>query len=196
MRERWTGEQPNPPIREKLPGTTKKQREWIVRAWQRVYGIDGKVCGFPVIRNERFYLHGKVAKVQVHHIVPRGWASFVLGWTEQQINSPLNLIPLCEKHHIARGVRGLDYLNEVVPAIHPDMEIARRGYTGKEHPTSYDFAFENRAKMMERREPYWNTDWDNALRDKAEETYYRYLQWQLENFGQYRDRWPERKRRT
>ena len=180
---------------EKIIGTTRKQREWVRRAWQRVYGFDENtnVCGFPVIKDGKFYIHGKAEKIQIHHLVPRGWASLVLGWDEKQINSPLNLYPLCEKHHLAKGLKDLDYFNDVVPAIHPDMEVARRGYTGKEHPTSYDFAFQNREEMMARFEKYWNDDWTQALLKKAEEVYYRYLNWQLENWGEYRDIFPERK---
>ena len=180
---------------EKILGTTPRQREWVKRAYRAVFNApEGRqVCAFPVIRDEGFYPHGFVDKIQVHHIMPKGFASYVLGWNDHQINSPFNLIPICETHHLARGLVELDYLNNVVPALHPDMEIARRGYTGKEHPTSYDFAFQDRIEMMKRGEPYWNTDWDRALLQKAEETYYRYLQWQLEKYGKYIDSFPYRK---
>lgn len=180
---------------EKIAGTTKKQREWVKRAWQEVYGLDEgmAICGFPIIKDGRFILHGKVEKTQIHHIVPRGWASAVLGWDERQVNSPLNLYPLCETHHLARGLRELDYYNNVVPAIHPDMEMARKGYMGKNHPTSYDFAFQNREEMMARFEEYWNDDWTQGLLKKAEEVYYRYLQLQLELRGEYYDKFPYRK---
>ena len=183
--------------REKIPPLTKRQREWVKRAWDTVYHApDGKhICGFPVLKHEKFYLHGPVPKVEIHHLVARGWASQVLGWSERQINSPLNLVPLCPYHHNGRGIPLEDLQDDgrVIFTIHPDMEVARRTYTGKEHPTTYDYAFEQREEMMRRFEKYWNDDWTQALLRKAEETYHAYLNWQLEKFGKYVDVWPERR---
>jgi len=177
---------------DKEKGTTPLQRRWVKRAWSSVYGIEGAVCGFPVEKNEGLYLHGKVDKIEVHHIVNRGYASFVLGWDIDKINSPFNLYPLCITHHRAKGLRELDYKNELVSAVHPDMEVARRGYTGREHPTSFDFAFEDRRETMRRYEEYHNPDWDRAMIGKAEEVYYRYLQLQMDLRGEYFDKFPPR----
>ena len=181
--------------KEKQWGTTVRQRDWIKRAWNSVFNApEGRqVCGFPVIKDGRFYLHGFVEQVQIHHIMPRGYASSRLGWSERTINTPQNLIPLCKNHHIGYKVQELNHLDNVVTTIHPDMEIARRGYTGKKHPTSYDLVFTNREKIMQRGDIYHNPDWDEALLIKAEEVYYRYLNWQLGQYGQYTDPFPVRK---
>ena len=180
---------------EKLKGTTPLQREWVKRAWDTVFDVpEGyHVCGFPIIKDEGFYLHGFVKKIQVHHLVNRGYASHVLGLSQREINNPLNLIPLCDIHHRGNGLKELDYRNEVVPAVHPDLEVARQGYTGSKHPSSYDFAFRNRQEMMKRGEEYHNPDFDQALLAKIEEVYYRYLQIQMELRGEYFDPFPYRK---
>jgi len=179
---------------QKEKGTTRRQRDWVKRAWDTVFHAPkGKhVCGFPVVKDEGFYLHGFVDNVQIHHLMPRGYASHVLGWDEREINSPFNLYPLCLKHHAGHGLTELDYKNEVVSAVHPDMEVARQGYTGKKHPNSYDFAFGDRTELMKRGEEYWNGDFDQSLLVKAEEVYYRYLQSQLELKGEYFDPFPTR----
>ena len=180
---------------EKLPPATKKQREWIVRAWDRVFKAPAgqHVCGFPVIRNEKFYLHGFVDEVQVYHLIPRGFASFNLGWHGNQVNSPFNLVPMCRQHGLARKISGnIDPNKDVVPALYPDIEQARITYDGNSHPNSYDAVMAMRADKMRRHEPYWNTDFDQALARKAKEVYYRYLQWQLEENGKYFDSFPWR----
>ncbi len=182
---------------EKLPPATRRQIEWVIRAWDRVFGAPPgwHICGFPVIKNERFYLHGLVpeSEIQVCHIMPRGFASFVLGWDEREVNSPFNLVPMCRQHGLGRGLPDLDYENMVVAALYPDMEAARRDYAGRRAPNPYRRALAARAEMIRRGEPYWNTDWDEALVRKAEEVYYRYLQWQLKKVGKYFDSFPYRK---
>ena len=183
---------------EKARGLTKKQRDWVIRAWDRVFEetrpAEGlHICAFPVERDERVVLHGWEERVQVHHIVPKGYAKNVLGWDDAKINSPTNLIPLCEEHHIGRGWDGsLDWRNDLVPVVHPDMEWARRKYQGKEKkPTSYDFVFEGRSERMANGETYWNTDFDWPLAEKAREVVQRYRNILLENGEE--DPWPERK---
>lgn len=172
-----------------IKGFTKKQRDWIIRMWDTVFNAPPgyHVCGFPIIKGEKFYLHGFVKEIHLHHCMPKNYAWRVLGWDEKKINSPENAIPLCPKHHLAKGLVELDYYNEPVPAIHIDMEIARRHYQGNNHPTSYDQAFEWRRELMRRGEIYWNPDWDMALTAKIKEVYHRYLNWQLEHHGEYID---------
>ena len=50
---------------------------------------DGK-CQFPGCNNE---------KHNIHHIVPRNYAHYILGWSISNINDITNGILLCRKHH-------------------------------------------------------------------------------------------------
>ena len=176
----------------KIEGFTKKQRLWIIHMWDTVFNAPPgyHVCAFPVVKDGKFYLHGFVKEVHIHHIMPKGYAWNVLGWDKDKINSVFNAIPLCPLHHNGKGAR------DMTNVIHPDMEHARRTYQGKEHPPTYDDAFAEREKLMAAGQTYWNESYDQALAGKAKEVYHSYLNWQLEKWKEIRDPWPERKRRT
>ena len=120
----------------KIEGVTKKQREYIHRMWNRVYGLndDENLCAFPIEKNGGLYMHGKVEKWHCHHILPKTWAAYVLGWDSKRINSPFNLVPICPHHHTTdrnnRYIVSDDFWNEWVEVLHPDMAAAFKEYDG------------------------------------------------------------------
>ncbi len=180
--------------------TTKAQREYIKRMYTAVYGVSD-LCVFPVGKvdrfgDERLYMHGQADEIHVHHIVSKRYAREFLGWGIEDINSPFNLVPICKHHHITdkfnRGV-SQDVWGELIEVLHPDMALAFREYDGT--PESFRRVFERRDELTKAGIPYWNDFYTKALLEKAEYTYYKYLEWQLEHYGKYIDVFPERRKR-
>ena len=129
---------------EKIHGFTKRQREWFLRR-------DGHRCMFCVCVEGKWVRCNKTTGLQIHHILPRGFAS--MHCHDFAINGRTNGITLCELHHIGHGADCDTYV------IHPDNIVAF-----KEYATDHS----SFSRMMERREaknrlgvPYWNTlfDW-------------------------------------
>lgn len=176
----------------------KKQRAFMVRMYQRVYGLDEgvKVCAFPMEKDDgfggtRLFMHGVVEKVQIHHIVSKRYAREYLGWDLHDINSPYNLIPICPHHHItdkANRYQDFDMWNELVEVLHPDMATAFREYDGT--PESFKKVFARRNELTEQGVPYWNDFYTRLLLEKAEYVYNQYLRIQLEAHGEYTDIFP------
>lgn len=76
--------------------------------------------------------------------------------------------------HIGKGYHGsLDWRNDVVPVIHTDMAWAFQHYRDSEGE-AIDRVFEGRVKRTDRKEKYWNTDWDEQLAEIAERIAGRY----------------------
>ncbi len=131
----------------------RKQRQWILDR-------DDRQCQMPQYDEERGWHNcGSTDRLEVHHITPSRWGK-AQGMTEEELDSPRNLITLCFHHH-----------QEV---IHPDMKRARDDYgrqkrRGIKKPDSFERAFKKRDEAVRRRDHYWNDLADDALREVAEE---------------------------
>lgn len=137
-----------------------------------VYSPRGTLfCHFPVYTEARgFHFCGSTKGVQIHHIQPKGFLARVFGWGLERIDTPKNLVAICQYHHVGRGYKGsLDHHNEVVFVIHTDMAWAYQQY-GKQGRKSFDLVFTGRDKRTENNPPqiYWNPQWDEALTNIAE----------------------------
>lgn len=178
---------------------TEKQKAYIINMWDEVYHPRGDyhVCGFPFQKTgqETLSMH-PTDKVHVHHIIPKGYAFFVLGWDSERINSPDNLIPICEYHHITNKYNREVSIDpeEFTEVIHPDMAYAFRNYNGTND--SFNYVFQQRDILLMKGLPYHNTWYDRALYEKAVATYDKYLQMQMEQYGKYVDTFPYLKRET
>ena len=114
---------------------SRKQRKWILDR-------DDHQCQMPQY-NERDGWHncGSTDRLQVHHILPQRWGK-AHGKTEEELDSPRNLITLCNYHH-----------QEV---IHPDVKRAKKDYAkqkkrGVKKPNSFLKIFEERKKKIKQR---------------------------------------------
>ena len=149
-----------------MAGYTQKQREWF----HRVYNDE---CHFPLY-SERlgWYLCRSGHDLQVHHVFPQGM------WKVERHTDPnlaSNGILLCARHHVGREYYGtLDWYNEVVEVVHPDITWALRQYgtLGKE---AFNRVFQGRHDLEAHLQTYWNTDWDRALEMVVEETVPKYI---------------------
>lgn len=156
-------------------GLTKKQRDWARRVYDR--DGDGLAECFWLLYSEKrgwYFCESRSCKknIQIHHIIPQGFSKRVL---ESDPDRPRNLIAIGAHHHIGLGYGGaLDWRNELVPVIHPDMEYARRNYRsmGKR---SYEMVFAGRRTQTSKYDTYWNTDFDSMLQQIAEEWVGKYL---------------------
>ena len=122
---------------------TKRQRSAIIDR-------DGHCCQFPTYSEGLGW--GKCqangdTKLHVHHILSVRWLSY-LGYTRKEINNPLNLITLCEGHHLG--------------TIHPDATDARDMYRAGITTAYVDMA-KIRNEMVKDGVIYWNTDYDEAM---------------------------------
>lgn len=138
-----------------------------------------------------WYICGNNERLQIHHVVPQGY------WVYQRHTNPnlaSNGIALCILHHIGTGYKdSLDWHEEVVPIIHPDIEWARRRYDGT--AKYYQQVFDGRDEVTQKGQTYWNTDWDSALEMIVDETVGRYMYEHPEDkFPQvnYRNSYPNR----
>ncbi len=125
---------------EEVIGFTQNQRQWFLER-------DGHRCQFRWFNGLKWVQCGYTDGLEIHHILPRGWAKMHMP-KNFQLNGSMNGITLCgHKHHC--GAEG----------VHPDTFRAR-----KEHREGDKEAFK---KMMEARrklnlagQPYWVTKWD------------------------------------
>ena len=94
-------------------------------------------------------------KLQVHHILPRGYAQRV-GFDPDY---PENLITVCTTLHTGHPTR----------SIHPDTFQAKETYRGQTKPrkSSFQEMKERREQLIAERQTYWNTEWDRPLSAQA-----------------------------
>lgn len=121
-----------------LSAFTKKQRDSIV------FDRDEGKCQHPdKHHNCRGGLH-------CHHIIPQRYAEKI---GIEDADYAENGLTICEESH--NGPDG----------VHPDMHKARRTYdgTGK----SYERAFEERDRKLERGEIYWDDTYDRQFHAQA-----------------------------
>lgn len=141
----------------KVKSFTTAQRNYILRR-------DGNRCQFRYYQNGKWVRCSATRGLQVHHIIPRGWASKHLpkGFLEEEVNGRSNLITLCSKHHICLK-------NGTEDCVHPDTEIARKKY-GSGNKDAYREMVKDREDLNNRGKPYWNTVFDwmfRRLTDRA-----------------------------
>lgn len=121
-----------------LMAFTKSQREAIIQR------DEGK-CQFPE-KHDCDPEH-----LQVHHLVPQRYCN------EVGIENPdfsLNGLSVCKNAHIGE-------LRPGVPGLHPDVIETKKKY--KQDKNAFKEMFDERAKKLQKREPYWNTTWDRIL---------------------------------
>lgn len=123
---------------EEVVGFTKKQREWFKER--------DKQCQMFFYRNGRWEQCPNKSNLQVHHIIPRYWASKHLPSTFP-INGSQQGICLCTSCHV--GING----------VHPDTYKAREEYR-KGDKLAYVKMKDHRKTLTFKGIPYWNTQWD------------------------------------
>ena len=136
---------------EEVVGFTANQRQWFLER-------DGNRCMFHYfdLKTLRWKRCDQTTDLQVHHIIPRGWAKHHMP-PNFQLNGSMNGITLCKCHHV-----GSD-------SVHPDTYQANVSYR-KGNKKAYEVMMTNRKKMNQQGIPYWNTRWDwmfNRLVRKA-----------------------------
>lgn len=109
---------------------------------------DGFRCQHPDIT----IAHG--GKLEVDHIMPQRWAYTKLQMTEEQVDSPLNLITECQLHH-----RGHP------KSRHPDAHVAWSEFQSNRE--SFHEMEKARDKKINGGEIYWNDLFDNDLIARA-----------------------------
>ncbi len=119
-----------------LMAISKTQREWVLRR-------DNKKCqvrGFHGITCDPKH-------PEADHIIPQRWGKEVYGMTEEEFDTPLNLLTLCRNHH-----RGHP------KSKHPDAREAWWNY--RENKNGFDTIFVDREKQCDASSPYWDTSFD------------------------------------
>ena len=136
-------------------GLTKKQVDWMRRVYQGF-------CHFPIYTEARGYVYcGSGFRIQVHHIISQGFAKYVLRLDPDTMG---NLVLLCSYHHIGRGYDGtLDFHENYVPVVHPDIAWAFRMYP-KMGRRAFAQVFDERRERMAQGLIYHNPDFDEAFR--------------------------------
>lgn len=125
----------------------KIQREAIKeRDGQRCQG-----CGITKICN-RSEPECNPEKLQVHHILPQGYAKKF----DIDPDYPENLITVCTTLHTGHPTQ----------SIHPDTFQAKMTYQGQ-HKDAFKEMKEKREEMLAQRQVYWNTAYDRPLQALA-----------------------------
>lgn len=124
---------------EEVVGFSPKQREWFLER-------DGHRCQHRHFNGFKWVQCQVTSGLQVHHIIPRGWARNHLPKTFP-VNGANNGITLCEFHHVGKG------------SVHHDTFLARQAYQ-EGNKNAYNEMSARRKELNEKGEPYWNTRWD------------------------------------
>lgn len=93
--------------------------------------------------------------LEVDHVVPKRFAEEVLGFTEEQYNSPINLLTKCFNHH-----RGHP------KSKHPDIHIAQYQHREGDRE-AISRVFEKRDALIDQGLKYWNDSHDYEDAAKA-----------------------------
>ena len=165
--------------RSEKTGFTKRQKDWIKRAYIEYFGE--LFCVFPVWEKDKFTLC-RTPKIEIHHVIPQGFAKRVLSEIPDR---PSNAVPICPMHH-RKGDRSKPLTREDQDVIHLDNLWADRNYKGKNKPTSYDLVFQQRRKLTLLGVEYWVNSWDSYLLEVAELVSHEYSTLNPQ------DKWPSR----
>ena len=132
-----------------------RQKEWLRHVWNNK-------CAASSLGMK----HKCGNDIQWHHVIPQGWAYEHLGMTEDQIDEPYNMIPLCGDSHVsARGT---------LDSIHNDqLDVAKDFRAGNRF--AYGQLQERRITMAQSGVPYWNQRWDSNMAGLVRAKIDRYL---------------------
>lgn len=122
-----------------IVGFTQNQRKWFLDR-------DEHRCQFHSFNGIKWVRCKHTNNLQVHHIVPRGWAGMHLPHNFQ-LNGSMNGITLCEEHHVGKF------------SVHPDTFVARVKYNSGNKNAYREMMDERKAKNL-KGTPYWDTRWD------------------------------------
>ena len=118
-----------------------RQRRWV-------RDRDDNQCQFPVVVSDESYRPcGSRNQLQVHHAIVPQRLALDLGLEPADWDVKNNGITLCKPHHV--GV------------IHPDMVAAN--LARPKNAEAFTDMFQNRQMLLQRGEPYWNTNYDEFL---------------------------------
>lgn len=142
---------------------TRGQRSWFLRVYSQTSGYP--MCHFPIYSEECGWGYcGSTSNLHVHHVIPQRFFRLFVG---DNPNTSDNGILLCAKHHVGKGYKGsLDWRNEVVYVVHPDIAWAFQHYNTLKRE-AFDKVFKGRDEIAGKGKTYWNTDWDKALKEIA-----------------------------
>lgn len=129
---------------------TRQQKAWVKER-------DNWECQFPLS-------HLCFGEIQVHHIIAQYYAQAWLGLLEMAVNSPSNLITLCENIHIGVNVRKEPDVN----LVHPDHFEARKKYRAGNKLAFQQVAIGHKQMTLEGLK-YWNDTNDDLLKVVADE---------------------------
>ena len=126
---------------DKATGFTKAQRQWFLSA-------DNNQCQFHYIGSDgRWHRCKNTTRLQVHHIVPRGWASMHYP-KDFPLNGPNQGITLCEFCHVGNP-----------DSVHPDTLDAQEAYRNGDKD-AFKKMMDKRYELNRQGIPYWNTKYD------------------------------------
>lgn len=130
-------------------GFTEAQKRWFRER-------DGYRCQMHWVENGR-WVRCKNTDVQIHHIIPRGWASmhYPVGFP---VNGMNNGICICASCHVGKNIG----ITNPPHVIHIDNIIAENAYR-KGDKNAYKKMFEQRLRLSEKGIPYWQTQFDMML---------------------------------
>lgn len=131
---------------EEVVGFTPKQRAWFLLR-------DSNQCIFFLFLKGKWVRCKNTTGLEVHHIFPRGWCKNHFPSTFP-VNGSYQGVSICRGHHCGYLADG-DYRL----VIHPDVEKARLLYSKDKN--AFKYMAQNRKRLCERGEVYWNTahDW-------------------------------------
>lgn len=125
-------------MKDEVVGFTQKQRQWFLERDQK--------CQMFFYRNGKWEQCPTKSNLQVHHVIPRGWASLHLP-KSFPVNGSQNGICLCRSCHV--GISG----------VHPDTYQALQEYRGG-NKLAYVEMRTKRKALNGQGIPYWNTNFD------------------------------------
>lgn len=131
---------------EEVAGFTQKQRRYFLER-------DNNRCMFHQKIGGKWVRCSETRNLQIHHIVPRGWARENMG-LDFPVNSPENGITLCRKHHVGWGMG-----HQFRTCVHTDNESARISYS-RGNKKAYHEMMDVRVGKCRKGVPYWNTEFD------------------------------------
>jgi len=124
---------------QEVTGFTDNQRKWF-------HERDNNRCQFRWFNGLKWMQCGETKHLQIHHILPRGFAKMHMP-KNFQLNGSMNGICLCVNHHV--GSNG----------VHPDTYLAKQSYNNGDKQ-AFEKMMEARAKLNRAGQVYWNSKWD------------------------------------
>lgn len=113
-------------------------------------------CQFWYVQQGK-WVRCKNTVIEVHHVVPRYWASVHYPKT-YAINGMNQGVCICPTHHVGAGIS----TRNGIYVLHPDNITARLDYQNGDKQ-AYQKMFKAREDLTRRGIPYWCTTWDAML---------------------------------